>query len=95
MLTQEEVKHIALLARIGLSDTEVERYQKDLSTVLVWFERLAQVDTEQVAVIGHVTGRSNVARSDVAVQASNAVRSVIQANFPDQKEGFLKVRSVF
>ena len=41
MMTPEEVKHIALLARIGLSDEEVAKYGKDLSTVLAWFEQLS------------------------------------------------------
>ncbi len=95
MMTQEEVKHIALLARIGLSDEEVTKYGKDLSTVLAWFEQLAGADTSQVAPIGHITGRSDVARTDQVAQAAREVRDGIVADFPEQKDGYLKVRSVF
>ena len=95
MMTQEEVRHIALLARIGLSDEEVSKYGKDLSTVLAWFEQLKGVDTDQVSAIGHITGRSDVARTDGVVQGASEVREGIVANFPEQKNGYLKVRSVF
>lgn len=95
MLTKEEIQHIALLARIGLSDAEVEKYQKDLSGALAWFEKLSVVDTDQVSVMGNITGRSDVARSDVAEQAALPVREGIVADFPEQKDGFLKVKSVF
>ena len=95
MMTPEEVKHIALLARIGLSEEEVLKYGKDLSTVLAWFEQLSEADTSQVRAIGHITGRSDVARTDGVAQAAPEVRDGIIANFPEQKGGYLKVRSVF
>ena len=53
------------------------------------------MDTDQVSVMGNITGRSDVARSDVAEQAALAVREGIVADFPEQKDGFLKVKSVF
>lgn len=95
MFTQEEVRKIALLARVGITDAEAEKYGKDLSAVLEWFEQLSRIDTSQVAPIGHSTGRSDVARSDRVAQVSEAVREGIIANFPEQKAGFLKVKSVF
>ena len=48
-LTPEEVRHIALLARVGLSDEEVARFQLQLSEILDYFERLKHVDTEGIA----------------------------------------------
>ncbi len=95
MMTTEEVKHIALLARIGLSDEEVAKYGQDLSTVLAWFEQLSEADTSAVAPIGHITGRSDVARGDSVKQVDRTVRDGIVADFPEQKDGYLKVRSVF
>lgn len=95
MLSQEEVRHIAVLARVGLSDTEVEKYQKDLSAVLAWFEELSKADTDHVDAVGHITGRSDVARSDITEPSASSVHDGIIANFPEQKDGFLKVRSVF
>lgn len=94
-MTEEEVKHIALLARIGLSEAEVSQYGKDLSTVLDWFAQLSEADTSQVRSTSHITGQSDVARKDVVRQADASVREGIVANFPEQKDGYLKVRSVF
>ncbi len=94
-MTQEEVKHIALLARIGLSEEEVLQYGKDLSTVLAWFEKLAEADTSDVTPIGHITGRSDVARGDQVRRVESSVRDGIIADFPEQKDGYLKVKSVF
>jgi Asp-tRNA(Asn)/Glu-tRNA(Gln) amidotransferase C subunit len=48
MMTQEEVKHIALLARIGLSDEEVTKYGRP--TVFAWFEQLVEADMSQVVL---------------------------------------------
>lgn len=95
MLTAEEVKHIALLSRIGLSDSEIPQYQKDLSAVLDFFQELEQLPTDDVAPIGHITGRVDVMRSDMQEDFPAAGKEQILKNAPDTKEGFLKVKSVF
>ena len=46
-LTTEEVRHIALLARVGMTDEEVERMRDQMSNILEHFEVLDQVDTEE------------------------------------------------
>lgn len=94
-LSEEEVQHIAVLARIGLSEEEVRKYQQDLSAVLAWVEALSRADTTGVEAGGDIIGRSDVARSDVAETAALAVREGIVKDFPEEKGGFLKVRSVF
>ena len=95
MLETEEVKHIALLARIGLEDQEIPRYQRDLSTVLDWMGELKSVKTESVLPIGHITGMENEAMKDVVLPAIPAERDRIVKNFPETKDGYNKVRSVF
>ena len=95
MLTQEEVKHIALLARIGLKEDEVEKYQKDLSAVLDFFRELQAADTDKVEMIGHITGRLGEAREDRTEDFGTLGKEALKKNFPDTKEGFVKVRSVF
>lgn len=95
MLSTDEVKHIALLARIGLKEEEVEKYQKDLSAVLDFFQELSAADTENVEPIGHITGRIGDAREDRMEEFGNLGTDAIKKNFPDGKDGFLKVKSVF
>ena len=95
MLTPEEVKHIALLSRIGLKEEEVAGYQHELSPVLDFFQELEKLPTEGIESIGHITGRTDVMRDDEQVAFSQAGRTQILKNAPDTKDNFLKVRSVF
>lgn len=95
MLSADEVKHIALLSRIGLTEEEVPEYQKNLSAVLDFFRQLETVDTENVAPIGHITGRSDVMRGDQEENWEESARAVVRQNMPETKDNFLKVKSVF
>jgi len=91
-LTKEEVKKISKLARIELSDAEVDKFQHDLSTVLEYVAELQNVDTSGVEEIAQVTGLENVLRGDQA-QLSN-LRDAIIKNFPESKDGYLKIKSI-
>lgn len=95
MLTKEEVKNIALLARIGIKENEVEKYQKDLSLVLDFFRELETVKTDGVEPIGHITGMVGVARTDQAEDFGSTGKAEIIKNVPETKNGFVKVKSVF
>ncbi len=95
MLSADEVKHIALLARIGLQDEEVEKYRHDLSTLLDWFGELQELDTTGIEPIGSGTGEQNIARIDMADPVADNEVAAILENAPETKDGFLKVKSVF
>lgn len=94
-LSSEEVKHIALLARIGLTDEDVETYQKDLSAVFDFFKQLEKVDTTNVEPIRHITGSVDVTREDRVESFGDIGKQGILANVPATKDKFIKVRSVF
>lgn len=64
MLSNEEVQHIAKLARLGLKDGEAEKFGKQLNDILGYVELLKEVDTEGVATTSQVTGLENVSRKD-------------------------------
>lgn len=95
MLSKDEVKNIALLARIGIKEDEIAKYQKELSAVLDFFRELETVSTDNVESIGHITGMTDVTREDRAGDFGDAGKGMIKKNFPDSKDGFLKVKSVF
>ncbi len=95
MLSKDEVKNIALLARIGIKEEEIEKYQKDLSAVLDFFRELETVATDDVDPILHITGTADVARADRMADFVASGKETIRKNFPDAKDGFLKVKSVF
>jgi aspartyl-tRNA(Asn)/glutamyl-tRNA(Gln) amidotransferase subunit C len=94
MLTEEEVKNIASLARIGIEGKEVEDYQKNLSAILDYFKELSELDTENVEPIGHITGRSDVLRKDERGEVLEKEREDILNNAPERKGDYVKVKSV-
>ena len=88
-LNREEVKHLALLVRLGLSDAEVERFREQLSDILEAFEVLQQVDTTDVSPTAHSIALGDVLRDDEAAPSLPA--DEVLANAPSQEEGYFKV----
>jgi len=64
MIKQDEVRHIAKLAKMYLTDKEVEIFTPQLSQIFDFFGQLKEVDTEGVAETAQVTGLENVVRTD-------------------------------
>ncbi|MBE9512533.1 MAG: Asp-tRNA(Asn)/Glu-tRNA(Gln) amidotransferase subunit GatC [Chloroflexi bacterium] len=91
-LSREEVLHIALLARLGLTEAEVNRFSKQLSNLLESFEILQQVDTTGIPPTAQSIALQNVVRSDEA-QASLSQDQVL-ANAPRKDGDFFRVRAV-
>jgi aspartyl-tRNA(Asn)/glutamyl-tRNA(Gln) amidotransferase subunit C len=85
-LSREEVLHIALLARLGLSAAEVEKAREQLSNILENFEILQQVDTSGVPPTAQSITLQNVMKDDEP--ESSLPPEEILANAP-QKEGDL------
>ncbi len=91
-LTQEEVIHIALLARIGVTGEEVERFREQLSNILENFQVLQKVDTTDVPATGHAIEMKNVLRPDEVLPSLTP--SEVLANAPKTEEGSFRVRAV-
>lgn len=94
MLSKDEIKHIAALARIGISEKEIEKYQQDISNVVDYFGELEKLDTKNVGPAGHITGRTNVFRHDESEAGDEAGKVAILKNAPETKDGYVKVKSV-
>lgn len=93
MLSKEEVQHIAKLARLGLTEDEVGKFQKDLSSILDYIEKLKEVDVRNVSPESHAIEIENVEREDEVKQKTPAEKLTEQ--MPEKKDGFLKVKSIF
>jgi aspartyl-tRNA(Asn)/glutamyl-tRNA(Gln) amidotransferase subunit C len=91
-LTNHDVLHIAHLARIALTDAEVEKFAVQLSGILDHFAALAAVPTEGVEPTAHPLPLSNVMREDEV--ASSLSRHEVLANAPQQEDGYFRVRGV-
>lgn len=94
MLKKEDIIHIAKLARIGLEDEEIEKYQRELSLILDYFKKLEKADTENVDPIGHITGSHSVFRDDKVIDCELETKQSIINNFPDKQNNQAKVRSI-
>jgi aspartyl-tRNA(Asn)/glutamyl-tRNA(Gln) amidotransferase subunit C len=68
-LSREEVEHIALLARLSLSEEELERYRQQLSSILDHFTKLQTLDTADVPGLSSVLAESLTLRRDQAGQS--------------------------
>lgn len=71
MLSDDQVKHVAKLARIKLTDEEVKKFGKQLSSVLAYIDILSEVDTKDVAETSQVTGLTNVMEKDEVVKGQS------------------------
>ena len=91
-LSKNEVKHIALLARLGIDDTELEQFQYQLSNILENFEILNQLDTHNLPPTTQTIFLENVYREDISESSFSA--SDILFNAPEQEEGFIKIPAV-
>ena len=91
-LSREEVQHIALLARLGLSDAEVEKAREQLSNILENFEVLQQVDTTGVPPTAQSVTLQNVMKDDEP--DSSLPPEDILANAPQKEGDFFRIRAV-
>ena len=91
-LDSEEVRHIALLARIGMTEAEVETMRGQLSNILDHFDVLQELDTEDVEPTGHSADVDTVLRGDAA--AASMDREDALSNAPRREGDFVRVRAV-
>jgi aspartyl-tRNA(Asn)/glutamyl-tRNA(Gln) amidotransferase subunit C len=92
-LTLDEVRHVAELAKLSLSEEEVAQYAEQLSDILEYAERLQEVDTSHVPPTPYPLPLTNVLREDKAGDCLSNEDAL--ANAPDSADGFFRVRAVF
>lgn len=80
-LSQDQVRHIATLARLRLTDAEVSKYATELTNILNYIDLLKEVDTNGVEPTEQVTGLSNSLREDL-IAAPMASRDALLNTSP-------------
>lgn len=88
--TKDQVLKLAELANLQLSDSEVERYQKELSAILEYFERLNEVDISGLEPTYQVSGLVNVMREDVP-KLQQATPDTLLERTPHVEGRYIKV----
>jgi aspartyl-tRNA(Asn)/glutamyl-tRNA(Gln) amidotransferase subunit C len=91
-ITREEVRHVATLFRLGLSEEDIARFQEQLSQIIDYFQILQQVDTEGVEPTSHTLALENVMRDDEP--RPSFPPDDILANAPFREDSFFRVRAV-
>ena len=89
MISRTDVEHVAALARLGLSDDEIDRMQEQLNRILEAIGQLQSVDTSAVGPTAQVIQLENVMRDDVA--ADPLQRDAALANVPLREGPMLRV----
>lgn len=91
-ISSEQVKHVADLARLEVTDEEAEKLSKDLSELMQQIDLLQEVDTENVEPTINVASLNNVMRNDEPKEL--VTQEEVLKNAPDAKDGFFRVPSI-
>jgi aspartyl-tRNA(Asn)/glutamyl-tRNA(Gln) amidotransferase subunit C len=96
MLSKDEVKHIASLARLRFTDDELETFRKELGSILDFVGKLNEVDTVGVQPTAQVTGIENAVREDAPPEGYGAHdKDLLAGQAPQKDAGCIKVKAVF
>jgi aspartyl-tRNA(Asn)/glutamyl-tRNA(Gln) amidotransferase subunit C len=91
-LTREDVLHIARLARLGLTETELEKLREQLSNILENFEILQRADTGDIPPTAQSITLQNIVREDTAIASLS--QGQVLANAPQKDGDYFRVRAV-
>jgi aspartyl-tRNA(Asn)/glutamyl-tRNA(Gln) amidotransferase subunit C len=91
-LSKDEVRHVAMLARIGLEPGEEEFYSEQLSGILTHIDRLQELDTDAIPPTAQVVKVSNPLREDVPRPGLSQEEAL--ANAPATVNGMFRVPSI-
>ena len=91
-LTREEVMHIARLARVGVTDDDIDRMSEELSNILENFDILKDVDTKDVPPTAQSIALLGIMRDDEILPSLPT--GAVLANAPRSEDAFFRVNAV-
>jgi len=94
MISKQEVEHIAKLARLGLTQVEIKKFQKELSLVLDYFNSLKEVQIVGAKPTSHLVLVENVTREDEEGKLSPKLANELIKSAPDRKGRYVRVKAV-
>ena len=92
IISKEEVKHVAHLARLAITEEEAEKFAEQLGKITDFAEQLNELDTTNVEPTSHVLPLVNVLREDVAKEGLPLEK--VMLNVKEQEAGQIKVPSI-
>ncbi|HWJ02116.1 MAG TPA: Asp-tRNA(Asn)/Glu-tRNA(Gln) amidotransferase subunit GatC [Verrucomicrobiae bacterium] len=91
-ISKQQVEHVALLARLELTESEKQEYTEQLNSILEYAAILDKLDTENVPPTAHPLPLKNVFRSDEVKPSIDQKEAL--SNAPDAEDGFFKVPKI-
>ncbi|MFO7841003.1 MAG: Asp-tRNA(Asn)/Glu-tRNA(Gln) amidotransferase subunit GatC [Fidelibacterota bacterium] len=91
-ISREEVKHIASLARLKLSEEEITLYSRQLSDIITYVDKLKELNVDDVKTMSHVLDMVNVLREDKGLPSLS--RKDVMKNAPSHDDENFKVPRV-
>ncbi|MDN4074882.1 Asp-tRNA(Asn)/Glu-tRNA(Gln) amidotransferase subunit GatC [Fictibacillus terranigra] len=92
-ISKDQVKHVAHLARLSVSEEEVDMFTEQLDAIIGFAEELNELDTENIEPTTHVLELKNVLREDTVRESVS--REDALKNAPEQRDGQFKVPKAF
>ncbi len=93
MLTPEDVLKLARLARLQLTEDELNKYSQELSAILQYVEQLGEVETKGLEPTSQVTGLTDVTREDELINYGTSAEDLLK-NLPAREKNYIKVKRV-
>ena len=98
MISKDDVKKVAKLARLGITEKETVKFQKELSAVLDYFKIINEADVSSVEPTFHSAedflSKDKLTRKDKAISEDEATVKKIIESSPDKKERYIKVKAI-
>jgi len=91
-ISVEQVKHVANLARLAITEEEAEKFTTQLDAIITFAEQLNELDTTNVEPTSHVLDMKNVLRKDEAKKG--LPQEEVLKNAPDHEDGQIRVPSI-
>ena len=91
-IDQAQVRRVAVLSRLELSDAEVAQFSTQLSSIVEYIEKLNELDTDNVEPLAHCLPVHNVLREDVPKPSLSNEAAL--ANAPEREDEYFKVPKI-
>lgn len=91
-ISEDDVRHVAKLARLTLTDEQVHHFTDQLGSILGYIAQLGELDVEGVEPLAHPLDLVNVLREDIAQPGDD--RDAMLQNAPDRQDAYFKVPKV-
>jgi len=90
MITKNQIEHLAKLARLKLSEDEIEKISQDLTKILAYVEKINELDLGNIELLTNILEKLDL-REDKPEPKDN---SLIINNFPEKEDNYLKVPKI-